>query len=196
MNNLQSFIRTVSYRVNHVWKIALNKVSAKLVRCLVSQIVQQSIKLVRKPSLKPRDKIWTAMEDLLFRKGHKQRFTDEVFQNTKNSTFTHWLVCWLNLEEHKSMGRFTSQSWQKLGEMVDFDIFLVSPVSTWTYRQNTVACFRDLLTKSLQPEGGWRVALPDVISPSRTLALKSTSSTHRKLLSVTYHQLAIRAQEA
>ena len=87
INELQSFVNTINSRINRVTGLAPNKVSAKHVTNLVSQIAQQSSKLVRKPSLKPGDKVRIAKEDIPFKKGYKQRFADEVFQITKIATF-------------------------------------------------------------------------------------------------------------
>ena len=95
INKLQSFVNTINSRINRVTGLGPNKISTKHVTNLVLQIAQQSSKLVRKPSLKPGDKVRIAKEDIPFKKGYKQRFTDEVFQITKIATFnppTFWLV--------------------------------------------------------------------------------------------------------
>ena len=87
MKELQSFVNTISSRISRATGLAPNKVSAKHVTNLVSQIAQQSSKVVRKPSLKPGDNVRIAKEDIPFKKGYKQRFTVEVFQISKIATF-------------------------------------------------------------------------------------------------------------
>ena len=86
-NELQSFVNTINSRINRVTGLAPNKVSANHLKNLVSQIAQQSSKLLRKPNLKPGDKVRIAKEDIPFKKGYKQRFSDEVFQITKIAIF-------------------------------------------------------------------------------------------------------------
>ena len=50
--------------------------------------------------------------------------------------------------------------------MDEFDLYLESTGSTETYRQNTKACFRNVLAEPSQLEGDWRVALGEIISPA------------------------------
>ena len=87
ITELQSFVNTINSQFNRITGLAPNKVSVKHVTNLVSEIAQQSSKLVRKPSLKPGDKVRIAKEDIPFKKGYKQPFTDEIFQITKIATF-------------------------------------------------------------------------------------------------------------
>ena len=86
INELQSFVNTINSRVNCLPRLAPNKVSATHVTNLVSQIAQESSKLVRKTDLK-QETVRIAKEDIPFKKGYKQRFTDEVFRITKNAKF-------------------------------------------------------------------------------------------------------------
>ena len=106
INELQSFVNTINSRINRVTGLAPNKVSAKHVTNLVSQIAQQSSKLVRKPSLKPGDKVRIAKEDIPFKKGYKQRFTDEVFQITKIATFNPPTYLLVDSEGEDIQGKF------------------------------------------------------------------------------------------
>ena len=82
--------------------------------------------------------------------------------------------------------------------MDEFDSYLESTGSTETYRQNTKACFRNVLAEPSQLEGDWRVALGEINlqQASRMLPPKSTSYTHRKLHSKIHHQQARQTQEA
>ena len=87
INELQSFVNTIYSRINRVTGLTPSKVSTKYVTNFVSQIAQQSNKLVRKPILKPGDKVGVAKEDIPFENRYKQRFTDEVFRITQNASF-------------------------------------------------------------------------------------------------------------
>ena len=51
-------------------------------------------------------------------------------------------------------------------EMDEFDIYLESTGSMEACRQNTMACFRNVLAEPLQLEGDWRVALAEIIFPT------------------------------
>ena len=110
LDELQSFVNTNNSRINRVTGLAPNKISAKHVINQFSQIAQQSSKLARKRSLKHADKVRIAKEDITFKTGYKQRFTDEVFQITKFATFNPLIFCWLTLKEKTFRESFTSQS--------------------------------------------------------------------------------------
>ena len=74
-------------RVNCVTKIAPNKVTKKHVPHLVSLSAEQLSKFVSKPRFAIANRVRIAKEDLPFKKGYKQSFTDEVFTITKIATF-------------------------------------------------------------------------------------------------------------
>ena len=50
--------------------------------------------------------------------------------------------------------------------MDEFDIYIVSTASMQTYRDNKMACFRNVLSELLQLDGDWRVALAEITFPS------------------------------
>ena len=95
INEFHSFVCKIFFRINGVTGLTPNKVSAKHVRKLVPQIGQKSSKPVGKPNLKAVEKVRIAMGDLPFKKGYKQRSTDEVLQITRSASFnqpTYMLV--------------------------------------------------------------------------------------------------------
>ena len=53
----------------------------------IGSLAELSSKQVRKPQFKIGDKVRIAKQDLPFKKGYKQNFTDEVFRITKVATF-------------------------------------------------------------------------------------------------------------
>ena len=65
---------------NRVIKLAPNKVKKKDVLRLISLRAEQSLELVRRPKLYVGDFVRIAKDDIPFRKGYKQSFTDEVFE--------------------------------------------------------------------------------------------------------------------
>ena len=79
LNQLQSFVQTINSRVNKVTKLAPHKVANKDVPYLISLIFNASAKLVRLPKLYVWDFVRISNADLLFRKGYKQTFTNEIY---------------------------------------------------------------------------------------------------------------------
>ena len=77
IGSLQDFVRTINTRVNRVTGLAPAKVSRKHVPHLIS--LSASDKFVQRPRFKIGDKVRIAKEDIPFRKGYKQNFTDETF---------------------------------------------------------------------------------------------------------------------
>lgn len=94
ISHLQEFVTTINSRVNRVTKLAPNKVSKKDVAHLVSLTNTQ-------PSRRARfavgDTVRIAKEDLPFKKGYKQTFTDELFTITAVPTLNPPTY---NLEDH------------------------------------------------------------------------------------------------
>ena len=88
MNELQSFVQTINSRVNRMTGLAPNKISKGHVPKLISLQAEQSRKLVRKPRYKIGHRVRYGKEDLPFKKGYRQNFTDEVFRVTNIATFT------------------------------------------------------------------------------------------------------------
>ena len=76
---MQNFVNAFNSRTNRVTNLAPNKVTEKNVPRLISLRAEQSLKLVRRPKLYVGDYVGLAKVDILFRKGYKQSFSDEVF---------------------------------------------------------------------------------------------------------------------
>ena len=106
INALQSFVNAINSRFNRVTGLAPNKILAQHVTNLVSQIAQQSNKLVRKPNLKPRDNVRIAGEDIPFKKTYKQGSTAEVLQITKIPTFKPHTCLLVDSEGRDFQGKF------------------------------------------------------------------------------------------
>ena len=87
ISKLSQFVSTINSRVNRVTKLAPNKVTKKHEPHLRSLAAEQSSKFVKKPKFSLRDKVRIAKQDLPFKKGYKQSFTDEIFTIIKISTF-------------------------------------------------------------------------------------------------------------
>ena len=87
ISKLSQFVSTINSRVNRVTKLAPNKVTKKHEPHLRSLAAEQSSKFVKKPKFSLRDKVRIAKQDLPFKKGYKQSFTDELFTIIKISTF-------------------------------------------------------------------------------------------------------------
>ena len=58
--------------------------------------------------------------------------------------------------------------------MDEFDIYLESTGSMNIYRDNTMAVFRNLLAHPIHLEGDWRVALAEIIFPTRIKNITTT----------------------
>jgi hypothetical protein len=76
--HLQEFVQTINTRVNRVTNLAPSKVTKKDVAHLVS--LTTGSHMVKKPKFKLGDVVRIAKEDLPFKKGYKQNYTDEVFE--------------------------------------------------------------------------------------------------------------------
>ena len=88
INKLSSFVNTINSRENRVTKLAPNKTSKKHVPYLTSLAAEKSKVFVKTPKLKAGNLVRNAKQDLPFKKGYKQNFTDEIFTITKVATIT------------------------------------------------------------------------------------------------------------
>ena len=77
---MQSFVQIIISTVNRVTKLAPKRVTKKDVPYLISLIFNASAKLVRRPKFYVGDFVRISKADLLFRKGYKQTFSNEVFE--------------------------------------------------------------------------------------------------------------------
>ena len=76
VNDLPDFVKTINSRVNRVMKLAPNKVTKKDVAHLVSLT---NTNRSQRSRYSVGDLVRIAKEDLPFKKGYKQSFTDELF---------------------------------------------------------------------------------------------------------------------
>ena len=130
INEMQSFVNTITCRINCVTGLAPKKVSANRTTNLVSQIAQQLSKLVRKTNSEPVNEVRIAKEDLLFKKGYKQRFTDETFQIKKIATFNPFTYLLVDSQGEDIQGRFYEPDLKKKPiKMDEFDVYLESTSS-------------------------------------------------------------------
>lgn len=77
INSLPEFVKTINTRVNRVTKVAPAKFTKKEAHHL--NLLTIGDQLVRKPKFRIGDTVRISKEDLPFRKGYKQTFTDEIF---------------------------------------------------------------------------------------------------------------------
>ena len=106
INELQSFVRTINSRVNRMTGMAPNKVAQKHVKRLLSLTAERSSKLVRTPKFKIGDRVRIAKQDLPFKKGYKQSFTDELFRITSVKTFSPPTYSLADAEGEDIQGKF------------------------------------------------------------------------------------------
>ena len=78
ISQLQNFVKTINTRVNRVTGLAPYKVTKRHEDHLVS--LWANTRLHKSPKFKIGDFVRIAKQDLPFRKGYKQSFTDEIFQ--------------------------------------------------------------------------------------------------------------------
>ena len=71
INKLSQFVETINSRVNRVTELAPNKVTKNTYLCYDL--------LLTKPRFEVRDTVRIAKQDLPFKKGYQQNFTDEIF---------------------------------------------------------------------------------------------------------------------
>ena len=79
---MNEFVQTINSRVKRMTDLAPNKISKRHVPKGISLQAEQSRMLVRKPRYKIGNRIRIAKEDLPFKNGYRQNFTDEVFRVT------------------------------------------------------------------------------------------------------------------
>ena len=79
-NQLQSIVQTINSKVSSVKKLAANNVTKKDIPYLKSLIFDVSGKLFRRSKFYLGDFVRKSKEDIPFRKGYKQTFTNKVFE--------------------------------------------------------------------------------------------------------------------
>ena len=79
IDKLPDFVRIINTRRNRTIGLAPYKVTKKDVPRIISETSQSSLARLKKPKFKIGDIVRIAKEDLPFKKGYKQHFTDETF---------------------------------------------------------------------------------------------------------------------
>ena len=167
INELQSFVQTINSRVNRMTGLAPYKVSKKHVSNLFSFTAEKSSQIVRKPKLKFFRTVRIAKEDLQFGERYKRNFTDEVFTIIKIATFNPPTYSLVDAKGGSFPARFMNQNWSAFHKMDEFVAYLESTGSMDLHEANKVVSFCNLLAERLTLECDWRVALAEIIFPSR-----------------------------
>ncbi len=102
--HLQDFVKTINTRVNRVTKLAPAKVSKKHTAHLVSLTI--GVNQLRRPKLRIGDTVRIAKEDLPFKKGYKQNYTDELFEITAIPTRNPPTYTIIDQDKEPILGKF------------------------------------------------------------------------------------------
>ena len=86
--------------------LAPKKVTSKHESHLVSLVSNQSKKHLQRPKFKPGDFVRVSKENLPFRKGYKQNFTDEIFEIVKIATLNPPTYNLRDSNREKLLGKF------------------------------------------------------------------------------------------
>ena len=106
IKKLHDFVDIINSRVNRVTGLAPKKVSDKDVPHLISLVSYKSTKQLRVPKFRVGDFVRVSKENLPFKKGYKQNFTDEIFQIEKIATLNPPTYNLLDSEKEKRLGKF------------------------------------------------------------------------------------------
>ena len=97
-------MKTINTRVNRITSLAPSKVTKKDTAHLVSLTIGD--KQLRKPKLKIGQFVRIAKEDLAFKKGYKQNFTDEIFEIVDIPTLNPPTYSLVDEEGETILGKF------------------------------------------------------------------------------------------
>ena len=106
IKKLHDFGDIINSRVNRGTGLAPKKVSDRDVPHLISLVSNKSTKQLRMPKFRAVDFVRVSKENLLFRKGYKQNFTDEIFQIKKIATLNPPTYNLLDSAKEKLLGKF------------------------------------------------------------------------------------------
>ena len=104
IGHLQDFVKTINARVNRVTQLAPAKVTKKHTVHLVS--LTTDVRLVRQAKLKVGQFVRIAKEDIPFKKGYKQNFTDELFEIVNVPTLNPPTYNLVDSDGEKILGKF------------------------------------------------------------------------------------------
>ena len=172
---IDRFVKTINSRVNRVTKLAPNKATKKDVPRLVSLITQTST--TQKPKFYVGDFVRIVKNDKAFRKSCKQSFTDEVFEITGIPTLNPPTYSLVDADNEPIQGKFYNQNYNLSGFLSlkmsnnrfedEFTVHVVSSASMEIFDSNTLASFRNFFNDEIQLSGDWRVALSEIIFPTK-----------------------------
>ena len=106
IKKLHDFVDIINPRVNRVTGLAPKKVSDKDVPHLISLVSNKSTKQLRVPKFRAGDFVRVSKENLPFKKGYKQNFTDGIFQIEKIATLNPPTYNLLDSAKEKLLGKF------------------------------------------------------------------------------------------
>ena len=106
IKKLPDFVGTINSRVNRSIGLAPKKVTPKDVPKLISRTADESFNLSKVPKFKIGDTVRIAKENLPFKKGYKQNFTDEIFQIEKVTTLNPPTYNLSDSNQEKLLGKF------------------------------------------------------------------------------------------
>ena len=166
-------MKTINSRVNRVTKLAPNRVTKKDVPRLVS-LSAQTIKFQR-PKIYVGDFARIVKKDEAFNKGYKQSFSDEVFEVESLATFNPPTYSLIDANGDKIEGKFYQPESQlvrieknELNRFTDeFTVHVISSASMEIFDSNTLSSFRNFFKDEIQLAGDWRVALSEIIFPTK-----------------------------
>ena len=165
INKHHDFVDIIISRVNRVTGLAPEKVTSKHESHLVSLVSNQSEKQLQRPKLKPGDFL-TVKENLPFKKGYKQNFTDEIFEIVKIATLNPPTYNLRDSNRENLLGKFYQAELIWCEKLEEFEVHLLSTASMNIFADNALASFKNQLPQNISLEGDWRVALSEIIFPS------------------------------
>ena len=114
LDKLDSFVKTINYRVNRTIKLAPNKVTKKDVPRLVSLIANTTFS--QKPKFFVGDLVRILKKEETFGKGYKQSFTDEIFEISSIPTLKPPTYSLIDTDKEIIQGKFYQPELQLVRE--------------------------------------------------------------------------------
>ena len=175
LDKLDAFVKTINSRVNRTIKLAPNKVTKKDVPRLVSLTANTTNS--QKPKFYIGDFVRIVKKEQTFGKGYKQSFTDEIFEIASIPTLHPPTYSLIDADKEVIQGKFYQPELQLVRESPlkmgskrfedEFTVHVISSASMEIFDQNTLASFRNFFNDEIQLSGDWRVALSEIIFPTK-----------------------------
>lgn len=116
IDHLDAFVSTINSRVNRMTKLAPNKVTKKDTARLVALPFQQTV-VAKRAKFAVGDFVRIAKQDLPFKKGYKQSFTDEIFTITNKPTSNPNTYNLIDASGEEIKGKFYEFELVKVGDL-------------------------------------------------------------------------------